>query len=260
MADGIEGFLTNKLGPLPVWVYLGVGGGAVLLFVLYRRGASATNGTQTAGALGTSPTSGAVIINPPPTSPTNPPTSGPSTAGPVPTPVWQFGVPQGPHVTHATPQGLQNSSGRVPPGQVWPGDPGGDVQGILGQFGWQWAPVPSGTDSSGMPWTAASYAQALSAAGMGGGSSLALFGDGRHANPATQLLPTQVTQHIPVAGMGAGPGAGARHGVTGKTGERHGGAVHAIHQRTGAPALRVLSLNPALWRPGAGRPSHVRIQ
>lgn len=255
MPDGVEGFLTRKIGPLPLWAYLGVAGGAVILFVLYRRGQSASS-AQTSGALAVPSGVSSSVQGVLPPSPPNPP-SGPAAPGQFVANynnqgIWLFNSPA------FQPKPAQTLNPGVVVQSGGPAVTGAAYTDPLGNAGSLWQPVVLNgqTYYAFGPQVAAVGAQQ----GLGGGSSVALFGDGVHVNAAKSLSPHMVTQYVSTAGMGGGPGGRQRHGVTGKTGGKSAGPLRTVHERTGASMLRLISLNPGFWRPGSGQPAgRVRV-
>jgi hypothetical protein len=258
----IQSFLTKKAGPLPVWGWAAAGGGLISVLWLARRGqaSSSAAGTAAAGQPNVPYVPSPIIVTPgnmpSGTSSMNPNPVPPSSA-PPPNPLWQYGAPPNHRawVYHVTPTGSANSGGKLVAGQVYPAlGPGwagaeSHFQEVAGGWGWQWAPVPSGTDSSGTPWTPQSYAQALSAAGMGGGSSSVMnfvpgSGGGkilRHSGPHA---------HPQYVGMGGGGNSGSSGGHS---------ALRTVSQRTRVPMTRLMSLNPGHWHPRKQRPTTIHI-
>ncbi len=240
MAD-IEQFLTKKVGPLPMWGWAaGVGGLASVLF-LYKKGGSPTSAAQVAAQTPSYSPSPIVITTPanmPASTSSVNPNPIPPTSAPPPQPVWQFGfgMPRDKHqwVWHLTAEGYKVYP-QFPQGQVYPAstsDPSAMIPSGPA-YTWQWAAVPNAMDPSGNPWTDQSYAQALNAAGMGGGMGggsvvRMLTGGGKVGRFSS---PHAHHQFVNVQGMG-------------------GGGLHAISKRTGIPLVRLQALNHKYWRSG----------
>jgi hypothetical protein len=81
---GVEGFLTRKIGPLPVWAYAGIGGAVLGVVFLYRKGSSAASDPNVASN-GSAPTysPSPIVIS----TPGNMPQSTSSINAPVPSPL-----------------------------------------------------------------------------------------------------------------------------------------------------------------------------
>lgn len=170
----MPGILQRKIGPFPGWVWGALAGGGFLVFMYMRgRGRTAQQGQQQQGlvnnpAASSIPYVPSVTVSgiPPQSQPGSTPPPPPGPPATVPQPVWQFGAPPNkPTVWRATPTGsanFQRNTGGPFPGGVGPGIPDEGTQNMLGQYGWQWALVPSGYDPN-------SYAAALNAQGGSGG-------------------------------------------------------------------------------------------
>lgn len=231
--------LKQKIFGLPIWaVGLVLGGtGLIAYYFISKKNAAAASAANAANAqagLAQNAASDASSLYPiaPVTyvtgvqQPSATPTSPNTAAGTPPTPLWQFGwqtPPQGQYVWHLTSSGYQQNPA-YPQGQVYPGSntarPGQNES-------WMWSPIPQGTDPNGNPWTAQSYAQALSASGLGGGG----FAGGLQSD-LTDTTPWQsmAQQHRP---MGYWSGLGGR-----------GGSVEDAAKVHGTPVERLKALNP----------------
>jgi hypothetical protein len=163
--NGVESFLTKKVGPLPMWVYAAAGGILVSVFFLYKKGASApAASTDSSSGTGTP-----IYVTPP---------ANPSPAGTTSTPsagshsvvtgnlgaqsVWLHASPskESPVVAFLA-QGQSLPAGGA---MVTGGAYTSDVQpGISGNH---WLPIKYGTD------TVYAFAPEVSVqeSGMGGGS------------------------------------------------------------------------------------------
>lgn len=240
MAD-VEGFLTRKIGPLPVWAYAAGGGVILSLVLLYRRGATASAGQPAApgaqGAPGTGPFAPSPIVvttgaMPPSTSSVNAPAQ-PASPSPL---AWQFGnTPSSPQtwVWRPTTSGIaqfrqrtgQDFTSGIQPGTVDPNQFG------FGQFGWEWAPLPAGS----------SFQQYVSAGGMGGAGSAVRMTHG--GGQVTRFMSPHALPQYVATGLGGGGG--------------HLGGLRAVAARTRLPLVRLAALNPGHWRPGSGMSDQV---
>lgn len=244
--------LSKKFGPLPIYGWVGIGGGVLAL--LYIRGQSSAGQSGQTGQDGQAQQPGyapsPIVVTPGTAALPPPPTSSPATA---PTPVWQFGPTptQGTYIWQVTDQGAQTSGGILPRGPQ-PGPLTQDILQRTGPYGTQWATVPSG-------YTPTSWIQALITGGMGGGG----FGGavktiGRVGRFNTPHVKKQFLQLSPM-GMGGAPnlqpqyGPGFRGPSASWYGMGGGGAIHHVSRRTGIPEERLAAMNPGLWRPGVIR-------
>lgn len=230
--------LRGRILGIPNVIWLGGVAFGIYWFFLRGKGKAATTpqaaaaGSQLASGYGLGFAQGQQAAQAQAQAPTTAP--GPTAAAPP--ALWQFGpiLPVGtPVVWQATPVGsanFQRNTGGTWPGGIRPGTPDPDTDSKLGQFGWQWAKVPSG-------FTSESYASALNSPGaVGGGGPIRKHAIGsRSANlmhDAHPLIgaPVRYAHYVRVGGP------------------RHAAAHHANIQRVAAQAgvhpARVAMLNP----------------
>lgn len=161
--------LTQKIGPLPAWAWGGIAAVAVWFFFLRNQAAGSTGAASSGASSGNALNSGYSLgyAQGVQSAGVSTASAAPASASPV-SALWNFGPqPAGSQtVWRATQSGQQRYSqqtGGTWPGGIHPGIPDPDTGNVLGQFGWQWAVVPPGADPN-------TYAQQLSAAGVGGPS------------------------------------------------------------------------------------------
>lgn len=227
--NGIESFLTRKVGPLPVWAYAAGGGALIGVIFLYKRGSAGSTdpNAQAAGAPGTSPfaPSPIVITNPgnmpSGTSSANAPAqSAPSTPNMVTLQgshgvVWVWATPSRSGLVATLPNGTQLASAGAPvSGLQWD-------DGVKSNM---WQPVLySGTTA----YVWAPEAQTVGSNRGGGGSSVSTLAGsgtvGRFNSPHA---------HPQWVNMGMG-----------------GGGLEGLSSRTGLPLIRLQALNPHLRYP-----------
>jgi len=226
--------LTQKIGPLPAWAWGGLAAVAAWYFLLRGRTSSsstpnaATSGSQLSSGYGLGYAQGLQAAQ-------ATPSPGAGQAPGLAAPIWSFGAPPSGSQTvwRATDTGKQNfqrTRGGQWPGGVNIGIPDPSTGAALGEFGWQWAQVPAGSDPG-------SYAAQLTQGGMGGpgrpgtarkhaiGSrSAALWHDAHPLVGAKVLYP----HYVNAVG---GPG-------------NHRNEVHRVARQAGVHPARIMMLNP----------------
>jgi len=230
----VQEILTRKAGPLPVWGWAAVAGGA--LSILYLRGkgqTGASSSDQQPNAPGTAPFAAPIIYSPVPADASTPAASTPGTPAAPTTPAPKNGITTGdatgifvsPTTKSSVIAVLKQNTPVTVTGPPVPGETWGGIS--------YWVPV----DYGGQPGYIAGALIQL-ATGMGGGHALQTT-DGagevlRFASPLAQ------PQYV-------------RTGMGGR------GALHAVSRRTGIPMIRLMALNPGQLR-GGRPPVHIHIR
>lgn len=253
MAD-VEGFLTRKVGPLPVWAYAAGGGVLLGVIFLYRRGSAASGAPDAQGAPGTGPYAPSPIVVTTGNLPDG--TSSGNAAGPPPassptmatikswmtgTPAWMVSDPKNPGQPLAR---IPDGTSVVVTGAAVQGKAAGNPQGPQVTA---WYPVTWGGLNG--------YVSAADiggfTGGMGGGmaSSMVKFIPGSHGGKVTRhLSPLAHSQYMDMGGRGGRGGGG---------GSRGHAALDHVSRRTGLPKIRLMSLNPGFWRNEPGKSDRV---
>jgi len=232
-----------EAGPLPVWAWAAIAGGATA--VLYLRGRAGAASDQTQAPSTTGPFSAPVIVTREAMSSDSSAPLAPTTPSVPPRPNWQFGSPPADkskwvwHLTDVGASAYQRSTNQPWPGGVYPGtaDPGNVIAGFgAGNYSWQWTIVPEG-------YTSTTYAAALGGAGMGGGGGPNAVMMAPGAGRVMRFVSPHAHPQYVRTGMGGGGPAGLR----------------SVARQTGLPEIRLMALNPGQWR-GGKPPSHIHIR